>query len=171
MHAASLRGRHRIAAPAMTGQPDFDVATRIHANTLEHLVPFLVLLWMCAIFFEPLWAAALGIIWLFGRVIYAVGYWSAPPRRQPGFILAHDRPGAAADRNCLWAFPHGTGNGRLSVRGSKWGRAMIKLRHLVAGNWKMNGSRAMAAQLIAELKSPGRRGFAPICWCARRFPI
>jgi glutathione S-transferase len=87
MHAASLRGRHRIAAPAMTGQPDFDVATRIHANTLEHLVPFLVLLWMCAIFFEPLWAAALGIIWLFGRVIYAVGYWSAPPRRQPGFIL------------------------------------------------------------------------------------
>jgi triosephosphate isomerase (TIM) len=30
---------------------------------------------------------------------------------------------------------------------------MTKLRHLVAGNWKMNGSRAMAAQLIADLKS------------------
>jgi len=30
---------------------------------------------------------------------------------------------------------------------------MAKLRHLVAGNWKMNGSRAMAAQLIAELKA------------------
>jgi len=28
---------------------------------------------------------------------------------------------------------------------------MAALRHLVAGNWKMNGSRAMAAQLIAEL--------------------
>ena len=30
---------------------------------------------------------------------------------------------------------------------------MAKLRHLVAGNWKMNGSRGMAAQLIAELKT------------------
>jgi glutathione S-transferase len=88
MHAASLRGRHRIAAPATTGHPDFDLATRIHANTLEYLVPFLVLLWMCAIFFEPLWAAILGIVWLFGRIIYVFGYWSAPPRRQPGFILA-----------------------------------------------------------------------------------
>ncbi len=30
---------------------------------------------------------------------------------------------------------------------------MAKLRHLVAGNWKMNGSRSMAAQLIADLKA------------------
>src|SRR5512147_713029 len=30
---------------------------------------------------------------------------------------------------------------------------MAKLRHLVAGNWKMNGSRSMAAALIAELKT------------------
>jgi triosephosphate isomerase len=30
---------------------------------------------------------------------------------------------------------------------------MVKLRHLVAGNWKMNGSRSMAAQMIAELKT------------------
>jgi triosephosphate isomerase len=28
---------------------------------------------------------------------------------------------------------------------------MTKLRHLIAGNWKMNGSRAMAAQLVEEL--------------------
>src|SRR3954470_15803415 len=32
---------------------------------------------------------------------------------------------------------------------------MTKLRHLVAGNWKMNGSRGMAAPLTAELKSQG----------------
>jgi glutathione S-transferase len=89
MHAARLRGRHRIAAPATTGHPDFDLATRIHANTLEYLVPFLVALWMCAIFFDPpLYAAILGIVWLFGRVLYVFGYWSAPPRRHPGFIIA-----------------------------------------------------------------------------------
>ena len=88
MHAAAQRGRHRIAAPAMSGHPDFERAGRIHMNTLEHLVPFLVALWMCAIFWEPLPAAILGIVWLFGRVIYVLGYWSAPERRHPGFILA-----------------------------------------------------------------------------------
>jgi glutathione S-transferase len=88
MHAARLRGRHRIAAPATGGHPDFDLAVRIHANTLEYLVPFLAALWMCAVFFEPLPAAILGIVWLFGRILYVFGYWSAPPRRQPGFILA-----------------------------------------------------------------------------------
>jgi triosephosphate isomerase len=36
---------------------------------------------------------------------------------------------------------------------------MAALRHLVAGNWKMNGSRAMAAQLIAEL-GQGMAGLA-----------
>jgi triosephosphate isomerase len=36
---------------------------------------------------------------------------------------------------------------------------MAALRHLVAGNWKMNGSRAMAAQLIAELEQ-GMDGLA-----------
>jgi triosephosphate isomerase (TIM) len=35
---------------------------------------------------------------------------------------------------------------------------MTKLRHLVAGNWKMNGSRSMAAQLIGELKAHGAGG-------------
>ena len=36
---------------------------------------------------------------------------------------------------------------------------MAKLRHLVAGNWKMNGSHAMAAALIAALK-PNSAGTA-----------
>ncbi len=35
---------------------------------------------------------------------------------------------------------------------------MAKLRHLVAGNWKMNGSRSMAAQLIADLKAQDSNG-------------
>lgn len=88
MHTAVQRGRHRIMAPATSGHPAYELAARIHANTLEYLVPFLVALWMCAVFYEPLPAAILGVVWLFGRIIYVFGYWSAPPRRQPGFILA-----------------------------------------------------------------------------------
>jgi triosephosphate isomerase len=37
---------------------------------------------------------------------------------------------------------------------------MAALRHLVAGNWKMNGSRAMAAGLIAELGEGMKDGLA-----------
>lgn len=85
---AMMRSRHGIAAPAMTGHPDFECAIRVQANTLEYLVPFLVALWLCAIFWAPLPAAILGMVRLFGRVVYALGYYSAPARRQPGFILA-----------------------------------------------------------------------------------
>ncbi len=59
----------------------------MQTNTLENLVPFLVALWLCAIFWEPLWASVLGVIWLFGRVIYALGYYSAPQRRHAGFLI------------------------------------------------------------------------------------
>jgi triosephosphate isomerase len=42
---------------------------------------------------------------------------------------------------------------------------MTKLRHLVAGNWKMNGSRSMAAQLIGELKAGGGAVSADLLVC------
>lgn len=85
---ARVRGRHGIAAPAMTGHPALECALRVQANTLEYLVPFLVALWMCAIFWAPLPAALLGVAWLFGRVLYAFGYYSAPNRRYPGFAIS-----------------------------------------------------------------------------------
>jgi triosephosphate isomerase (TIM) len=46
---------------------------------------------------------------------------------------------------------------------------MAALRHLVAGNWKMNGSRAMAAQLIAELER-GSAGLAADLLVCPPFP-
>jgi uncharacterized membrane protein YecN with MAPEG domain len=85
--AARMRGRYGIAAPAMTGHPEFERAVRVQANTLESLVPFLVALWLCAVFWEPLPAALLGVVWLFGRGLYALGYYSTPERRHFGFIV------------------------------------------------------------------------------------
>jgi glutathione S-transferase len=87
MRAARLRGVHKVAAPTMSGPPDFERAQRVHLNTLETMVPFLVALWLCAIFWAPRPAALLGVLWLFGRVIYAVSYYRAPASRQPGFML------------------------------------------------------------------------------------
>lgn len=84
---ARMRYRHRIAAPAMTGNPEFERAVRVQANTLENLVPFLTALWLCAWAWAPLPAAAFGIVWLFGRGLYALGYYSAADRRGIGFSI------------------------------------------------------------------------------------
>ena len=88
LEVARARGRHRIEAPVMTGNPDFERVVRVQANTLEHLVPFLAMLWLCAVFWAPLPAALLGVVWLFGRAVYAIGYYRSAPGRHPGFVIA-----------------------------------------------------------------------------------
>ena len=87
LQVARARGRHRIQAPAMTGDPAFERVVRVQANTLEHLVPFLAALWLCAVFWAPLPAALLGVVWLIGRGVYAIGYYRSAPGRHPGFVI------------------------------------------------------------------------------------
>jgi uncharacterized membrane protein YecN with MAPEG domain len=87
VYVSRMRARHGVRPPVMVGPPAFEYAVRVHSNTLEMLVPFLVALWLCAIFWAPLPAALCGVAWLFGRVIYAFGYYSAPGRRLPGFAI------------------------------------------------------------------------------------
>jgi uncharacterized membrane protein YecN with MAPEG domain len=85
---ARTRARVGISPPQMTGDPALERALRVQGNTLEHMVPFLVALWMCAVFWAYLPAAILGVVWLFGRVLYAAGYYREPGRRMPGFVIA-----------------------------------------------------------------------------------
>jgi len=81
------RGKYKIQAPAMTGPPEFERRVRVHANTLEQLVPFLAALWLAAAAFHAWTAAAIGVVWLIGRVLYAVNYWRDPAKRGPGFVI------------------------------------------------------------------------------------
>jgi glutathione S-transferase len=81
------RGRFKIAAPAMTGHPEFERAVRVQGNTLEQLVPFLAALWLAAAFSLPWIAAGLGVLWLIGRVLYALGYLKDPSKRELGFVV------------------------------------------------------------------------------------
>jgi glutathione S-transferase len=87
LRAARTRGRHRLSPPAMTGAPEFERASRIQMNTLEQLVPFIVALWLCALYLQPLFAALVGVAWLVGRALYAIGYADDPAKRHPGFII------------------------------------------------------------------------------------
>lgn len=48
---------------------------------------YLVPLWLCAIYLNDAIAAALGMIWIGGRVLYFVGYSRAVEKRLPGFFI------------------------------------------------------------------------------------
>jgi uncharacterized membrane protein YecN with MAPEG domain len=79
------RGIYKIAAPATTGNPDFERIFRVQMNTNESVLMFLPALWLFAIYTSPTWAGVLGAIWLAGRVWYAIGYTSAADKRGAGF--------------------------------------------------------------------------------------
>jgi glutathione S-transferase len=76
-----------IWPPAMTGDPELERTIRAHYNTLEWLPLFLVSMWLFAIYWSDLVAAAVGVIWILGRILYALGYAAEAARREPGFII------------------------------------------------------------------------------------
>lgn len=84
---ASARGRYGVAAPATSGNEVFERHFRVQMNTLEQLVMFLPVLWIFAAYISPLWAAALGVVFILGRAIYAVSYVRDPKTRSLGFGL------------------------------------------------------------------------------------
>jgi glutathione S-transferase len=81
------RVRHGVAAPATTGHPVFERCFRVQMNTLEQLVAFLPAIWLFAQFLDPLWAAALGVVYLTGRQIYFMSYVKEPKSRSLGYGL------------------------------------------------------------------------------------
>ncbi len=81
------RAKSGVAAPAMTGDPILERHIRVHYNTLEWLPIFLAGLWLFAIYWNDLVAAALGVVWIVGRIVYALGYVSDPKKREVGFLI------------------------------------------------------------------------------------
>jgi len=95
LKVASARGRLNVPAPAVTGHPEFERHFRVQANTLEGLVLFLPSLWLFSLSVGELMnpgltdriAAALGVFWILGRVIYMQSYVRDPARRALGFSI------------------------------------------------------------------------------------
>lgn len=84
---ARTRRRVRIFAPAMTGDPALERTIRAHVNTLEWFPIFLPSLWLFAIYWNSPVAAALGLVWVAGRIIYFLGYAAAAEKRRLGFAI------------------------------------------------------------------------------------
>jgi glutathione S-transferase len=84
---ARARQKFGVAAPATTGNPDFERAFRVQMNTLEWMPIFLPLLWLFA-FTVSDWAAALiGLVWIAGRILFIRGYSEAADKRHRGFTI------------------------------------------------------------------------------------
>ena len=82
------RGKYGIKAPACTGNADFERLFRVQMNTQENLLLFLPALWLFSIYVSAYWSGVIGLVWLLGRVYYAVSYSRSASGRSPGFALA-----------------------------------------------------------------------------------
>jgi glutathione S-transferase len=85
--AGWARVKYKVPAPAMDGPLPFQSAQRVQANTLEQLPLVLAPLWLCAFYLGDAWAAAGGLLWCLGRILYALGYYRDPAKREAGFII------------------------------------------------------------------------------------
>jgi glutathione S-transferase len=89
---AVLVGRARrdyaVPAPATTGHPVFERYYRVQMNTIETLLAFLPGLWLAAKYWPPYYVAAVGAVYIFGRVVYLRGYVRDPKARHVGYALS-----------------------------------------------------------------------------------
>jgi len=88
VHVSRMRVRHNVRAPTVTGPPEFERAFRVHQNTQEQLVLFLPALWLFVLLVSPDWGGILGLVWIVGRIVYAVSYLRNPDARAPGFAIS-----------------------------------------------------------------------------------
>lgn len=90
LRVGAARGKYKIEAPAVTGDPVFERTYRVQMNTLEALPVFLAALWLATVYFTRLgWLpAALGFLWVIGRFFYMQGYIAAANKRSTGFLIS-----------------------------------------------------------------------------------
>src|SRR5580692_4876101 len=85
INVGKARAIFGVKAPAISGNPDFERVFRVQMNTLEWMPIFLPSLWLFAIYISDPIAAALGLVWIVGRILYLTGYSQAADKRGPGF--------------------------------------------------------------------------------------
>jgi glutathione S-transferase len=85
---AGARGRYKVAAPAVTGNDIFERYLRVQMNTLEQLIVFIPSILLFGQYLSPYVAAAVGGVFLIGRLVYFFAYVKEPKKREFGFILS-----------------------------------------------------------------------------------
>ena len=89
VNVGRARKKYGVSSPAVTGNEDFERVFRAQQNTLENMVMFVPLLYSFSRYVSPAWGALLGLVWVIGRVWYAIGYYAPTgKKRSPGFMLS-----------------------------------------------------------------------------------
>lgn len=81
------RAKYKIPVPQISGDENFERVFRVQQNTLEQLMIFLPSLWLFSLYVNSLVANILGGAWIFGRILYAWGYYTEAAKRGPGFAI------------------------------------------------------------------------------------
>ena len=87
MKAGSMRGECGVPAPSIQGDAKFERYLRVQYNTLEQLAIFLPSIVLFGYYVNPAIGAGIGLVFVFGRAMFARGYWEDPAKRGPGFGL------------------------------------------------------------------------------------
>lgn len=82
------RVRHGVAAPAVTGDENFERFHRAHQNTLEQLVIFVPSIYAAGYFANHWLAVALGVVFVLARAHYFRSYIADPARRGAGMLAS-----------------------------------------------------------------------------------
>jgi glutathione S-transferase len=106
VNAARARTEFKVKAPSMDGPLPFQSAQRVQINTLEQLPLFLPPLWMCAAYLGDRWAAAGGVLWCVGRIMYALAYYQEPAKREAGYIVSTVACGLLIGGTCAGLLLH-----------------------------------------------------------------
>jgi len=77
-----------VAAPAVSGNLDFERRYRVQMNTLEQMPILLPLLWLSAAAVGDIWAAIGAVVWSIGRVVYARAYYAEAAKRELGYVIS-----------------------------------------------------------------------------------
>lgn len=87
LRVSKARAAFGIKPPAISGDPGFERVFRVQMNTLEWMPIFLPSLWLFAIYIGDAAAAAVGALWVIGRIVYFIGYREAVAKRSRGFAI------------------------------------------------------------------------------------
>jgi uncharacterized membrane protein YecN with MAPEG domain len=87
MRVGMSRDKLGVAAPAISGNETFERLYRVQLNTVEQLVIFLPALWIFGTLVSAPIGAAVGMLFVIGRPIYAVAYVANPSSRTVGFLM------------------------------------------------------------------------------------